>query len=305
MHTETPFRIAVIIPVYNVTSFLEETLRSAVTQDYPHKEIIVVDDGSAHGAAEDIKRVCSLFSDVTLLHQEHSGAAAARDAGVAHSSSELIYFLDADDVLLPGALRFFAGVMEKNPEATAAYAKAMEIDEHGNPLSGSLYPDFAESGRDLLLTLLKRGFLYNGAICVRKSALQQCKPNHYHLQHGEDWVLWCHLALSGNIIAAGKRAVLHYRKHKQNATASMLENISSVFEAYDIVYMDAKFITAVGKEELETMRKRRLSTTHMRFASMYASQANLQQAHFHLSKVEISPSLLGLSSRRRSASTVD
>src|SRR6185369_9046911 len=121
-------KIAVIIPVYNVTTFLEKTIRSVVTQNYPHKEIIVVDDGSKEEAAAEIRRICTLFPDVMLLRQKNAGVAAARHTGLLHASAEFVAYIDADDLFCSGTLAFFASALKKNPDAIAVYGESDYIN---------------------------------------------------------------------------------------------------------------------------------------------------------------------------------
>ena len=150
-------RISVIIPVYNVTQFLDEAIRSAVMQNYPELETVVVDDGSAPERREEIAEICRRYPSVTYCHQPHLGAAAARDFGVAQTAADCIVFLDADDVLAPGALSFFSTAMERLPEAIAVYGRVVNTDEDGQP-TGGLQPVAAwiAPGAEVLEFLLER-----------------------------------------------------------------------------------------------------------------------------------------------------
>lgn len=93
--------VDVIIPVYNAASYVRRAAASAL--ECPGVRVILVDDGSTDGSAG----ICDeLARDdrVTVLHQENRGASAARNAGLAAATAGYVAFLDADDVLLPGAL---------------------------------------------------------------------------------------------------------------------------------------------------------------------------------------------------------
>ncbi len=94
-------RVTVVIPAYNSASFIGRAIRSALEQDYPAKEIIVVDDGSTDNTGE----VVTSFGDkVRYLLQKKSGPAVARNRAIRHSKAEFIAFLDSDDQWLPGRL---------------------------------------------------------------------------------------------------------------------------------------------------------------------------------------------------------
>lgn len=94
--TDTPL-VSVIIPVYNGALFLQAALESVFAQNYPHHEVIVIDDGSTDGSAD----IARAFSTLRLLQQTNQGPSVARNLGVAAASGELIAFLDADDVWMP------------------------------------------------------------------------------------------------------------------------------------------------------------------------------------------------------------
>lgn len=93
--------VSVIVPAYNCAQFLPEALDSILSQHYPNLEIIVVDDGSSDGSAENAE---AYGSPVTVIRQKNQGPAAARNRGVRESHGEYLAFLDGDDVWLPGKL---------------------------------------------------------------------------------------------------------------------------------------------------------------------------------------------------------
>ena len=92
-----PFLVSIIIPVYNAEKYLEATLRSAIAQTWEHKEIILVDDGSADNSLMIAKSYECSF--IKVYNQPNSGASAARNKGLSEAKGDFIQFLDADDLL--------------------------------------------------------------------------------------------------------------------------------------------------------------------------------------------------------------
>src|SRR4051812_30498858 len=94
--------VSILIPAYNCEGFLAETLRSALSQAWPRKEIIVVDDGSTDGTTT----VARQFSGagVRLVQQANQGAAAARNKAFSVCQGDYIQWLDGDDILSPDKL---------------------------------------------------------------------------------------------------------------------------------------------------------------------------------------------------------
>jgi glycosyltransferase involved in cell wall biosynthesis len=92
-----PF-VSILIPAYNSEKWIAQTLRSALSQTWPHKEIIVVDDGSRDRTAEVVRR---FGSKVTLVSTENRGLSAAVNEAYQHSQGDYIQELDSDDLLVP------------------------------------------------------------------------------------------------------------------------------------------------------------------------------------------------------------
>lgn len=94
-------KISSIISVYNGENYLAEAIQSALDQDYPHTEIIVVNDGSTDNTSRIID---SFGSRVIGIYQENQGLGAARNAGVSKASGDYLAFLDHDDLWAPHKL---------------------------------------------------------------------------------------------------------------------------------------------------------------------------------------------------------
>ena len=94
----SPDRVSLVIPVCNGERYLAEAVASALAQTAPHREIIVVDDGSLDGTPEIIR---SFGTRLRAVGQENAGVSAARNHGIRLARGEWIAFLDADDRLHP------------------------------------------------------------------------------------------------------------------------------------------------------------------------------------------------------------
>lgn len=123
-------RVSVVIPAFDAEQFLGEAIESCLAQTYPQVETIVVDDGSGDRTAA----VASEFEGITLIRQKNRGVAAARNAGVAAGTGELVAFLDADDAMLPRRLEVQIGHLLANPEIGYVLAMQETFVEDGAPL---------------------------------------------------------------------------------------------------------------------------------------------------------------------------
>lgn len=97
-------RISIIIPVYNGASYIRRCIGSILEQDHEEYEIILVDDGSEDNTLEIAQELAAGKKNFFVIHQKNQGVGAARNAGIEKAQGEWLYFLDADDELMPGAL---------------------------------------------------------------------------------------------------------------------------------------------------------------------------------------------------------
>lgn len=108
-------KVSVILPIYNVASYLDETFQSLTQQSLKDIEIIAVNDGSTDNSEEIIKKYQQQDARIILLTEENQGQSAARNLALKHATGQYIYMMDSDDVLSnPDALRLCYEYAEKN-----------------------------------------------------------------------------------------------------------------------------------------------------------------------------------------------
>ena len=93
--------ITVIIPIYNVISYLDRCIESVLNQTYKELEVIMVDDGSTDGSSELCDQIAQKDTRVRVVHTNNGGAAKARNVGLDLAQGLYIMFVDADDYLAP------------------------------------------------------------------------------------------------------------------------------------------------------------------------------------------------------------
>lgn len=103
--------ISVIIPIYNVESYLPECLDSVVSQTYRDLEILLIDDGSQDNCGAICDEYAARDPRIRVVHQPNGGAANAKNAGLRAATGELLSFVDGDDYLEPGAYELMAREM--------------------------------------------------------------------------------------------------------------------------------------------------------------------------------------------------
>jgi len=89
--------ISVVVPVYNVDSYIERCLKSVTNQTYKKLQIIVIDDGSTDGTEEICQNIAQNDKRITFIKNEHKGVVVTRNTGIEQATGKYITFVDADD----------------------------------------------------------------------------------------------------------------------------------------------------------------------------------------------------------------
>lgn len=91
--------ISIIIPVYNVGSYLKECLESVINQTYKNLEIIIINDGSQDNSKEICYNYAKKDSRIKVINKKNEGVSAARNTGMELATGEYISFIDSDDYI--------------------------------------------------------------------------------------------------------------------------------------------------------------------------------------------------------------
>ena len=184
-----PLSVSVVIPAYNASSFIGRGINSAISQSYPVKEIIVVDDGSS----DDLGSVLSQFGGrVTLIRQQNSGASAARNKGVEQASGEYIAFLDADDYWHEKKLELQMSFLAENPDVDLCYCKCCSVDHSES--DDFVFPADAELGNTRIIDEFTEVFIdpYFGTpgVVLKRCVFTELGGYDSTLKNAEDVDLW-------------------------------------------------------------------------------------------------------------------
>src|SRR3712207_3649838 len=104
--------VSVIITCYHQAHFLGEAIESVLGQAYARFEILVID----HGATHDTFEVAAQYPEVRCIRQDNQGLSAARNSGIHESKGSCLVFLNAEDRLLPNALKLGVEYLKSHPK---------------------------------------------------------------------------------------------------------------------------------------------------------------------------------------------
>ncbi|MES1980898.1 MAG: glycosyltransferase [Pseudomonadota bacterium] len=260
-------KISVIIPVYNGEAFIARAIKSALKQTVKPYEVIVIDDGSTDGTAEEL----GAFKDrVTVISIPNGGVANARNTGILASSGEFVAFLDADDVWYENKLRLQLDAFERFPEVGFCCCDYVYLNKNRN----SKFNHFSRFKEDedivfdeplrtpALEALIKQNFVGTCSnVMVRRRVLDQVGLFNINYKQAEDYDLWLRCALVTKFLLQSS-ALLEKSTHDNNLTNNFLETLlyhekvlinirHDATAAEQISQIDAKYQSALAKVRYE------------------------------------------------------
>ncbi len=144
--------ISIIINNYNYGRFINESIESALSQQYRNLEVIVVDDGSTDNS----RQIISSFGDrIKSIYQDNAGQASAFNTGFRASRGHIVIFLDSDDILLPTAAEKAAEVLSDSGVSKVHYP-LWQMDKDGK-LNQKQFPGIELLEGDLLPLIVEKG----------------------------------------------------------------------------------------------------------------------------------------------------
>lgn len=202
--------VSIITPSYNQARFLDETIRSVLSQDYPHLEYIIVDGGSTDGSLEIIRRYADRLA--WWVSEPDRGQTDAINKGFGCARGQVLAWLNSDDTYLPGAVTQAVACLQANPAAALVYGDADLVDEQGKRLGP--FPARQTSLRRMLrgsVHIPQQASFFRGELWPLVGPLD---PDFYFAM---DYDLWLRLARRGKFIYTPQRWA-NFRLHQAGKT---------------------------------------------------------------------------------------
>ncbi|MFG6106325.1 glycosyltransferase [Leptothoe sp. EHU-05/26/07-4] len=214
--------ISVVIPAYNAARFLPEVIQSVLDQTYQDWELLVIDDGSTDNTATLVNKYCQLDSRIRLITTENGGVSAARNLGVELATTELIAFLDSDDLWLPDKLSVHVDYMNTHPEIGVSFARVELIDPDGKS-TGKLTANISKD-------LQSYTFFYTNPtvttsnVVIRKCIFQSLGGFDKSIKYSEDIDLLFRIAFQSHWTIEGiDKVLIQYRLHSSGLSSDIMK----------------------------------------------------------------------------------
>ncbi len=241
--------VSIITPSYNQASYLEQTMRSVLGQEYSDIEYIVVDGASTDGSVEIIRRYADRLA--YWVSEKDRGQAEAINKGFARAHGEIVAWLNSDDYYLPGAVAAAVKAFDEHPEAVLVYADMLAVDEHGQTTNELKYQQLT------LEDLLCFQIIGQPAVFMRRSALEKAGGLDLTFHFLLDHLLWIRIAQQGRILHVNQTwAAARYHAEAKNR-AKAAEFGREAFRILETVERDSNLVPAFAK-----VRKRATASAH-------------------------------------------
>lgn len=229
--------ISIIVPVYNVEDYVDQCIKSILSQETENYELILVDDGSTDNSGQIVDKYNDL-ERIHIIHKENGGLSDARNCGLSISTGEYIMFIDSDDFLVDSLCisKITESIKSYNPDVVQ-YKKVYYYNDANIKYDKDLPVGYTENVPKLLTELNSSG-LVSVAACDKVVKASIIKDHKIYFQKdllNED-ILWSYnLYQHVNNICTINENIYSYRQARAGSISSKANKRS-----FDSLYMVVK-----------------------------------------------------------------
>lgn len=205
--------VSILIPAYNAERYISDTVKSALAQTWPKKEIIIVDDGSR----DNTLRIARQFSSpsVSVVTQENSGASVARNKAFSLCQGDFVQWLDADDLMSPHKIGDQIQAWKENPAKrdllSTGWGYFVCRTEKAQFTPSSLWRDLSPE-EWLLLKFSTNHFMQTSVWLVSRELTTAAGPWNTKLTLDDDGEYFCRVVLASERVRFVPGNNVFYRK---------------------------------------------------------------------------------------------
>ena len=218
--------VSVIMPCYNMASYVSDSIKSVIAQTYPHWELLIVDDASTDTTVNIIESFSQTDSRIKFDIKKHnSGIADTRNQCIQMAQGSFLAFLDADDIWHPEKLeKQLKFMLEKN--VGFSYSTYDWIDEDGNTLNRFINT----IGNLDYETYLRNTIIGCSTVMVNKTITGEVVVPKFRTS--EDTATWLDILRKGFLAYAIDEPLVSYRIRRKSASSNKIKAASDLWKVY-------------------------------------------------------------------------
>ncbi|MBI5932454.1 MAG: glycosyltransferase [Chloroflexi bacterium] len=203
--------VSIITPSFNQARYLEATIQSVLSQDYPRIEYLIVDGGSTDGSVDVIKKYADKLA--WWVSEKDHGQTDAINKGFARAKGDVLAWLNSDDTYEPRAVGQAVKYLLEHPEVGMVYADCNYINEEGRVIG-----KFPAAQTDL--ARLRRGYVHipQQTMFFRAELWKQIAPLDPSFYFAMDYDLWTRIASRAELKYLAGQTWANFRIHTSGKT---------------------------------------------------------------------------------------
>lgn len=202
-------KVSVIMPCFNHSAYLKESIGSVLSQTYSDWELVFVDDGSGDDSFRRAEELTSGQSDVQLIQQENQGQSRARQVGLEAATGDYVVVLDSDDCLEPNMMALCVERYESDSDVDVVVGDALITGEDINCQEGVLEQRLLPGWPGVVR---QNYFGMSSAVMFRRIHALEVGGLDAGVKNGaEDWDFWVRLTRFGCRFVVLNQPIARYR----------------------------------------------------------------------------------------------
>ena len=236
-------KISIILPTYNGSAYLRNSIESVLRQTYINWELIVVNDCSTDDTENIVNEYIKLDTRIKLItNEKNMKLPASLNIGFKHATGDYFSWTSDDNMYRPDALSTLSEYLDTNENCSLVYSNYMNIDENGSELFLSELPE---------PSLLVRGNTVGASFLYRRSVAQKAGQYDTNLFLAEDYDYWVQLSRYGELHHINNDLYC-YRRHSQSLSETKKKKVEE--QEHKVFEKNFYFLyTKALKEGLEYM----------------------------------------------------
>jgi glycosyltransferase involved in cell wall biosynthesis len=214
--------VSVIMPAYNASSYIQESINSVIAQTFSNWELIIVDDGSTDATSSIIANNCNQDHRVKGFYQENGKQGKARNLGISKASGTYIAFLDADDFWMPEKLEIqLQEIKQENVDLVFSDSYIFSDSNVSDKSRKMNTLRLSLKGIEALQLFLEGNRIPTLTVLAKKEKIDLVNgfTEKKEIPLAEDYHLWLKMIINECVFYGSEKTLASYRLHDKSSTS--------------------------------------------------------------------------------------